>query len=175
MPAFYNWLVTTFQINPGVNPNVTVASLELSLIVTMLCWHHLFDDYPGAAICASVAKRVIARILIWLGLGSAFGFAWLKFYPLLPFAGNDLGMGFPVMGILAGQFALLMVFLYFNTFFDKWPVVRRRWPPERVRSFSRQGGDAIRSGGERLLRRRVPVSSFSWRTPRPATGGRFCS
>lgn len=126
MPAFYNWLIVTFQINPGVNPNVTAASLELSLIVTMLCWHHLFDDYPGAAICASVAKRVIARVLIWLGLGSVFGFAWLKFYPLLPFAGNDLGMGFPVMGILAGQFALLMVFLYFNTFFDKWPVVRRR-------------------------------------------------
>lgn len=125
MPAFYGWVVQSFNINPGVNPNVTVASLELSLIVTMLCWHHLFDDYPGADICQSVAKRVIARVAIWLSLGTVFGLTWLQVYKVLPFAGSDLGLGFPVMGVLAGQFALLMVFLYFNTFFDKWPVVRR--------------------------------------------------
>ena len=60
---------------------------------------------------------------IWVCGGSVFGFTWLKVYTMLSFAGNDLGLGYPVMGILAGQFALLMVFLYFNTFFDKWPLV----------------------------------------------------
>lgn len=123
MPAFYVAVINQFNINPGVNPYVTAASLELSLIVTMLCWHHLFNDYPGADQEPGIAKRVITRIVIWLSVGTVFGLSWLKLYTLLPFAGNDLGLGFPVMGVLAGQFALLMVFLYFNTFFDKWPLV----------------------------------------------------
>lgn len=123
MPAFYVWMVNSLQLNPGVNPYVTAASLELSLIVTLLCWHHLFDDYPGTEQIPDLGKRLLARLVIWLSLGTAFGFAWLKLYTILPFAGTDLGLGFPVMGILAGQFALLMVFLYFNTFFDKWPLV----------------------------------------------------
>lgn len=122
-PAFYVSIIKAFNINPGVNPSITAASLELSVIVAMLCWHHLFDDYPGAEQEPSLAKRVIIRIAIWLVLGTVFGLLWLKVYAVLPFAGNDLGMGFPVMGVLAGQFALLMVFLYFNTFFDKWPLV----------------------------------------------------
>lgn len=129
-PAFYLSLIKSFNINPGVNPHVTAASLELSLIVAMLCWHHLFDDYPSASQEPNLAKRIIIRVLTWLVLGTAFGFAWLKVYPVLPFAGNDLGMGFPVMGILAGQFALLMVFLYFNTFFDKWPLVHKEAVPK---------------------------------------------
>ncbi|WP_378954350.1 hypothetical protein [Pelosinus sp. sgz500959] len=123
MPALYMSLIAAFTINPGVNPYVTTASLELSVIVTMLCWHHLFDDYPGADKESSVAKRVITRMIIWVSLGTVFGLVWLQAYKVLPFAGNDLGMGFPVMGILAGQFALLMVFLYFNTALDKWPLV----------------------------------------------------
>ena len=123
MPAFYVAVIKALNLNPGVNPFVTAASLELSIIVTMLCWHHLFDDYPGAEREPSVAKRVIARMIIWLVLGTIFGLLWLQAYKFFTFAGNDLGMGFPVMGILAGQFALLMVFLYFNTFFDKWPLV----------------------------------------------------
>ncbi len=122
-PMVYVTLINTFHINPGVNPYITAASLELSLIVTMLCWHHLFDDYPGAETEPSTGRRVLLRVGIWLGLGTIFGFTWLEVYKLLPFAGNDLGMGFPVMGLLAGQFALLMVFLYFNTFFDKWPFI----------------------------------------------------
>lgn len=122
-PTLYVSLINTFNINPGVNPYITTASLELSLIVTMLCWHHLFDDYPSTEKETSIARRVSIRAIIWLVLGTGFGFAWLQVYKILPFAGNDLGMGFPVMGILAGQFALLMVFLYFNTFFDKWPLV----------------------------------------------------
>lgn len=125
MPMFYNGLIKAFDINPGVNPNLTAASLELSLIVFMLCWHHLFDDYPGADVEPGLAKRVITRMVIWVAGGTVFGFAWLKCYKLLPFAGNDLGWGYPVMGMLAGQFALLMVFLYFNTFFDKWPLVTK--------------------------------------------------
>ena len=123
MPALYVNLINTFNINPGVNPYVTVASLELSLIIAMLCWHHLFDDYPGADKESSSAKRVITRVIIWVSLGTTYGLVWLRVYKVLPFAGNDLGMGFPVMGILAGQFALLMVFLYFNTALDKWPLV----------------------------------------------------
>jgi AAT family amino acid transporter len=126
MPAFYVSLIKAFNINPGVNPYITAASLELSLIVTMLCWHHLFDDFPGADSEPSVAKRVLLRVAIWLSVGTVFGLSWLKLYKVLPFAGNDLGMGFPVMGVLAGQFALLMVFLYFNTFFDKWPIVYKK-------------------------------------------------
>ena len=122
-PQIYLAAITAFSINPGVNPYVTAASLELSLIVTMLCWHHLFDDYPGADMEPNVVKRIVTRVVIWLVGGTVFGLLWLNIYKILPFAGNDLGMGFPVMGILAGQFALLMVFLYFNTFFDKWPLV----------------------------------------------------
>ncbi|RAI45975.1 hypothetical protein [Rhodoplanes roseus] len=126
MPEFYAWLARSFQMNPGVNPYVTAASLELSLIVTMLCWHHLFDDYPGADLVPNIRLRVAIRAAIWLVLGTIFGFVWLDAYKLLPFAGNDLGLGIPMMGVLAGQFALLMVFLVFNTFFDKWPVARRK-------------------------------------------------
>lgn len=126
MPAFYVAVIGLFKINPGVNPLITAASLELSLIVTMLCWHHLFDDFPGVEQQPDVAKRIITRVVIWLSLGTVFGLLWLKVYVLLPFAGNDLGLGFPVMGVLAGQFALLMVFLYFNTFFDKWPLVYKQ-------------------------------------------------
>lgn len=122
-PLFYDSLIRAFDINPGVNPKITAASLELSLVVFMLCWHHLFDDYPGSDIEPAVLKRVLIRMGIWVCGGSVFGFTWLKVYTMLSFAGNDLGLGYPVMGILAGQFALLMVFLYFNTFFDKWPLV----------------------------------------------------
>ncbi|MBP1750738.1 MAG: putative rane protein, partial [Deltaproteobacteria bacterium] len=63
-------------------------------------------------------------IVIWLTLGLGLGFVWLKTFKLLPFGGNDLGYGFPVMGVLAGQFVFLMFFLYYNTIFDKWPLVR---------------------------------------------------
>lgn len=123
MPLFYGMLIRTFNVNPGVNPEITAASLELSMIVFLLCWHHLFDDYPGVDIAPDLGKRILTRMIIWVVGGSAFGFTWLNVYKILPFAGNDLGLGYPVMGILAGQFALLMVFLYFNTFFDKWPLV----------------------------------------------------
>jgi len=44
-------------------------------------------------------------------------------YRIIPFGGNDFGMGFPVMGAVAGQFVFMMAFLCCNTFFDKWPMV----------------------------------------------------
>jgi AAT family amino acid transporter len=123
MPKCYVALISTLSLNEGVNPYVTAASLELSNICFLLFWHHLFDDYPGVDLESNGVKRFFKRLAIWLIGGSLFGFIWLKAYPVLPFAGNNLGMGFPVMGILAGQFALLMAALMFNTFFDKWPLV----------------------------------------------------
>lgn len=110
---------------PGAPVDLAVASFALSVVMVQLLWHHIFDDYPTAQVIPNQVKRVIIRITIWIGLGSVVGIAWLKYYKLLPFAGNDLGMGFPVMGLLAGQFAFMMVYLYMNTFFDKWPLVRK--------------------------------------------------
>jgi AAT family amino acid transporter len=40
-----------------------------------------------------------------------------------------MGLGFTTMGILAGQFTFLMAILLFNTFFDKWPFVRKQITP----------------------------------------------
>jgi AAT family amino acid transporter len=78
MPAGYVWLIRRFQINAGVNPYLTAASLELSLVVTLLCWHHLFEDWPGTDLVASLPRRILARLAIWLGLGTAFGFTWAR-------------------------------------------------------------------------------------------------
>jgi len=57
------------------------------------------------------------------------GVIWLKIFTIVPFGANNLGMGYPTMGVLAGQFAFLMTLLFYNTFFDKWPLVYK----ERVR------------------------------------------
>lgn len=110
---------------PGAPIDLIVASFALSLVMVQLLWHHLFDDYPTAQMMPNQAKRIFIRIAIWVGLGSVVGIAWLKSFRILPFAGNDLGMGFPVMGLLAGQFAFMLVYLYMNTFFDKWPLVHQ--------------------------------------------------
>lgn len=50
---------------------------------------------------------------------------FLKVYTFLPYGANNMGLGYPTMGILAGQFAFLMVVLYMNTVFDKFPLVRK--------------------------------------------------
>lgn len=125
MPALLRPLVAPLNLLPGAPVDLIVASLELSVVVTMLMWHHLFDDYPTAQMVPDLKTRIFARLAIWIGLGAVLGVLWIKTFKLLPFGGNDLGMGYPVMGILAGQFALLMVFLYMNTFFDKWPLVKK--------------------------------------------------
>jgi len=118
-------ILGSMNILPGVPIDLVVASFALSLVLTQLLWHHLFDDYPTNQMISNQIVRVLIRIAIWIVLGSIVGILWLKYFKLLPFAGNDMGFGFPVMGLLAGQFAFMMVYLYMNTFFDKWPLVRK--------------------------------------------------
>jgi len=125
LPPTIKSIVEPLNLVPGVPVYVVVASLELSAIVFMLAWHHLFDDYPGAQLVPNTAVRVLVRTAIWLGGGLVYGVLWLKTYTLLPIGKNNFGMGFPTMGILAGQFAFLMTLLIFNTYFDKWPLVRK--------------------------------------------------
>lgn len=117
--------IASLNLMPGAPVDLLVASFVLSIILVQLLWHHLFDDYPTAQMMSNQPARILIRIAIWVVVGSIVGILWIKNYKLLPFAGNDLGMGFPVMGLLAGQFAFMMVYLYMNTFFDKWPLVRK--------------------------------------------------
>lgn len=125
MPTVLRAAVTSLQILPEMDPGVVTASLELSCIVMMLTWHHLFEDYPGPAKVASPGKRVLIRLAVWLIGGLTYGVIWLYTFKLLPYGANNLGMGYPTMGILAGQFAFLMTVLYMNTVFDKYPLVRK--------------------------------------------------
>jgi len=134
MPAIIKSLIAPLNLVPGTPPDVIVASLELSVIVIMLTWHHLFGDYPSAQLSPNTAIRVLTRVAIWFIGGGVYGVLWLKTFKLLPIGANSLGMGFPTMGILAGQFALLMTILFFNTFFDKWPLVRKQYSTEAVLS-----------------------------------------
>ena len=110
---------------PGAPPDVAVASIALSVVIATLLWHHVFDDWPTAATVKNQALRIFIRIGIWWAVGLGFGFFWIKTFKLIPFGGTDMGLGYPVMGILAGQFVWLMCFLYYNTFFDKWPLVKK--------------------------------------------------
>ncbi|MBJ6802233.1 hypothetical protein [Geomonas propionica] len=124
MPPLIKSIVVPLNLVPGLPPDVIVASLELSVIVFMLAWHHLFDDYPNAALVPGTGARILCRMAAWFGGGTLYGVAWLKSFKLIPYGANDLGMGVPPLGALAGQFALLMTLLFLNTFFDKWPLVR---------------------------------------------------
>ena len=126
IPPFLKSIVEPMNLVPGTPVYVVVASLELSVIVFMLAWHHLFEDYPNAILVKNTALRVLTRVAIWLVGGTVYGIIWLKTYKSLPIGGNSLGMGFPTMGVIAGHFALLMPILLFNTFFDKWPLVRKQ-------------------------------------------------
>jgi len=134
MPAIIKSIVAPLNLVPGTPLDVIVASLELSVIVFMLAWHHLFDDYPSAKLVPNTALRVLTRVAIWFIGGGVYGVLWLKTFKLLPIGANNLGMGFPTMGILAGQFAFLMTFLILNTFFDKWPFVRKSYNSETIPS-----------------------------------------
>ncbi len=118
-------IVGSLNLLPGVPVDLVIASLMLSVIVCTLLWHHVFDDFPTVQMVPNQAARVLIRIGIWLVLGLGLGTAWVKTFKLLSFGANDLGRGIPTMGILAGQFAFLMVLLYYNTFFDKWPLVKK--------------------------------------------------
>lgn len=125
IPPLVRGLVAPLDLVPGAPLDVVVSSLELSVIVFMLAWHHLFDDYPSAALVPNQGLRVLSRIAIWLVGGTLYGVIWLKTYTLIPYGSNDLGVGVSALGMLAGQFALLMALLFLNTFFDKWPLVRK--------------------------------------------------
>jgi AAT family amino acid transporter len=125
VPPIVKAIIAPLNLVAGPPLDVVVASLELSVIVFMLAWHHLFEDYPSATLVPNATARVLCRVAIWFGGGTVYGVLWLKTFKLIPFGANDLGMGVPALGILAGQFALLMTFLFLNTFFDKWPLVRK--------------------------------------------------
>jgi hypothetical protein len=125
IPAILRPIVGPLNLLPGAPVDLVIASLMLSVIVCTLLWHHVFDDFPTAQMVPNQAARIFIRIGIWLVLGFSLGTVWLKTFKALSFGANDLGRGIPTMGILAGQFAFLMVFLYYNTFFDKWPLVKR--------------------------------------------------
>lgn len=117
-------IAASLNLMPGAPVDLVVAILVLAGICTMLTWHHLFEDFPSAAQVPNQAARVLSRIAIWVVLGSIFGILWIKTYKMIPFSASD--MGYPTMGPLAGQFAYLMVVLYYNTAFDKWLVVKRK-------------------------------------------------
>jgi len=123
VPPIIKGIVAPMNLMPGGNPDVVVACLELSVVVWMLVWHHLFEDYPSAAVVPGTAARVFTRIAIWVVGGFIIGVIWVKVFMLLPYGASNLGMGYPTMGPLAGQFAFLMVVLMYNTFMDKWPWV----------------------------------------------------
>ena len=126
LPLGVKAIVEPMNLVPGTPVYVIVASLELSVIIFMLAWHHLFEDWPNAILVPNSAKRVLIRVAIWLAGGIGYGLLWLKTFKSLPIGANSMGMGFTTMGILAGQFAFLMAILLFNTFFDKWPFVRKQ-------------------------------------------------
>jgi AAT family amino acid transporter len=130
IPPAVKAIVEPMNLVPGTPVYVIAASLELSVIVFMLAWHHLFEDWPNASIVPSTLKRIFIRLAIWLVGGIGYGLLWLKTYKSLPIGANSMGMGFPTMGILAGQFAFLMAVLLFNTFFDKWPWIRKQVAPK---------------------------------------------
>lgn len=125
MPKLLSAVVVALNIMPGTPTGTVVASLELSMVVFMLTWHHLFDDYPNAEKVPQDGKRFFCRFAIWVIGGLIYGFIWLKAFPFLPYGANNFGLGYPTMGILAGQFAFLMAVLYMNTVFDKFPLVRK--------------------------------------------------
>lgn len=129
LPPIYKALLLPLNLMPGAPLDLVVTIVELATITWLLAWHHLFSDYPRTEEIQSTGKRVGIRYTIWLVGGFIMGVIWLLTYKSLPFAGNDLGLGFPVIGPVAGQFVFMMAFLYCNTFFDKWPMVYQEEKP----------------------------------------------
>lgn len=126
LPTILKSIVTPLNLVQGLPADVVVASLELSVVVMIFAWHHLFDDFPSAQLVPNTAVRVLSRLAIWFGGGALYGVIWLKTFMILPVGSNNLGLGFPTMGILAGQFVLLATVLFLNCYFDKWPLVRQQ-------------------------------------------------
>jgi len=89
-----------------------------------LTWHHQFFDYPDQSKVKNEVHRVLIRLGIVVVLGTIMGVFWMKTYTFLPFGSNDMGLGYPTLGLIAGQFLYMMPMLFLNTFFDKWPLTR---------------------------------------------------
>ncbi|MGY4104219.1 hypothetical protein ACWOA0_01215 [Ignavigranum ruoffiae] len=103
--------------------DLMVASFALSIINVMLTWHQLFEDYPHIdQVGGHEGRRILRQFIIVIVLGSIFGLIWPFIWQLLPLAGNDLGLGHPVLGLIAGHFVYMMPMLYTGTGFDRWPV-----------------------------------------------------
>jgi len=124
-PMILRPIVGPLNLLPGAPVDIVITSLEVSVILSTLLWHHLYDDYPTAQTVPNQASRVLIRIAIWVIVGAVWGVIWLKTFKMLPFGANDLGLGYPAAGILAGQFVIIMMAAILNTYFDKWPLVRK--------------------------------------------------
>lgn len=125
IPMALRPIFTALGLGKGLPIDLVVASMMLTVIIFTLMWHHIFDDYPSEKIVPNQAARILIRIATWLVLGFGFGALWVSYYKLVPFGANDMGLGYPTMGVLAGQFAFLMAFVFLNTFFDKWPLITK--------------------------------------------------
>ncbi|MBU3110139.1 hypothetical protein [Clostridium lacusfryxellense] len=109
----------------GQPVDLVIASLVLSIVTTALLWHHQFFDFPGEDKIKSSGTRFLIRLTIVVVVGTIMGLIWMKVYKILPFGGNDMGLGYATLGIIAGQFVFMMPFLYLNTFFDKWLLIKQ--------------------------------------------------
>jgi len=125
LPPIIKTIVEPLNLLPGAPADIIVSSLELSVIIVILFLNELFDCYPSADLVPNAAIRILARVSIWIFGGLGLGILWIKTFQLLPIGGNNFGLGFQTMGVVAGQFAFLMTFLFFNVFFDRWPLVRK--------------------------------------------------
>lgn len=125
IPIALGPLMSLLDLLPGLSVDIAVTSMEISVILFTLLWHHLFDDYPTKQLVPNQGVRVLIRIAIWIIGGFGWGIVWLKIFKVLPFGANDLGFGYPAAGIIAGQFVFILMIALFNTYFDKWPLIRR--------------------------------------------------
>lgn len=116
-------VLTPLATSLEMDPSLVVASFVLTIINVMLTWHHHFYDYPTSD-QMGLGARIAARAAIVLVIGSILAVVWLKFYTLIPFGGNNLGLGHPMLGLMGGQFVYMMPMLIMNTYFDKWPNAR---------------------------------------------------
>lgn len=123
LPILRN-VLTPLAESTGIAPDLAVASFVLTIINVMLAWHHHFDDYPNQALMPSTLKRIAVQFGAVIIVGSVLGVLWIKYLHIWPFGANDLGLGYPVLGILGGQFVYMMPMLFMNTFFDKWPMAK---------------------------------------------------
>jgi AAT family amino acid transporter len=124
MRAGLRILLAPMQLLNGAPVDLVITSLVLSIITVGLTWHHQFFDYPNQEKIKDPVTRVLIRLAIIFTLGTVFGLFWMKAYVYLPFGSNDLGLGYPTLGLIAGQFLYMMPMLFLNTFFDKWPLVK---------------------------------------------------